>query len=314
MTADGHERDASLRDEALAWFVRINSGEADARDRAGHAEWMAASETNRAAYQNLDRLWADLDRVPDPRASPRRAAFVPSRRAVFAGGAMAMVAGATVAVVGLPDAFTADHFTGKGERKTAALEDGSRVDLDADTALALDFSPAARTVRLLRGRASFDVADDAARPFKVLAAEGSVTALGTRFTVHEWAGAATVSVEESSVSVEAPTRSKAVVAAGAHVTFDEKGLGAVRPFDAEAETAWRRGKLIFEDRPLAQVVADVNRYRAGRIEVMDRKLLSMRVSGVFDVGNSDAALEAIRKALPVRVVSLTSYLVLLLPA
>lgn len=313
MTADGHERDALLRDEALAWFVRINSGDADARDRAGHAEWMAG-EANRAAYQSLDRLWADLDRVPDPRASPRRAAFVPSRRAVFAGGAMAMAACATVAVVGLPDAFMADHFTGKGERKSVSLEDGTRVDLDADTALALDFSPAARTVRLLRGRASFDVARDAARPFRVLAAEGSVTALGTRFTVHEWAGAATVSVEESSVSVEAPTRAKAVVAAGAHVTFDEKGLGDVRPFDAEAETAWRRGKLIFEDRPLAQVVADVNRYRAGRIEVMDKKLLSMRVSGVFDVGAPDRALEAIRQTLPVRVVSLTSYLVLLLPA
>ena len=100
----------------------------------------------------------------------------------------------------------------------------------------------------------------------------------------------------------------------AQLAIDPQGLGDVRPFDAEAETAWRRGKLIFEDRPLAQVVADVNRYRAGRIEVMDKKLLSMRVSGVFDVGAPDRALEAIRQTLPVRVVSLTSYLVLLLPA
>jgi transmembrane sensor len=313
--ADNDDREKA-REEALAWFVRCHSGDATAADRAAHARWLSASDHNRIEYARLAGVWSDLDSVADPRRStahrPARSA-VTTRRAFLAGGA-ALAAASVVVFANPPDFLTADHATGTGELRNVSLSDGSTVELDADSALALDFSARARNVRLLRGRAFFDVAADASRPFGVLAGNGSVTALGTRFVVHEWAGTVTVAVEESAVSVRAPDRSEAVVAAGQNVSFDERRLGAVEPADLASETAWRRGKLIFEDRPLAQVLADVGRYRPGIIRVTDRDLLDLRVSGIFDVSNPEGVLDVIRRTLPVRTVELTRYLVLLRPA
>jgi len=315
MRAD-NDSQSNAREEALAWFVRCNSGDATMADRAAHASWLAASDRNRTEYARLAGVWSDLDHVPDLRRStthrPARPA-VTSRRAFLAGGAAALAAASVVVITNPPDFLAADHATGTGELRKVSLSDGSSVELDADSALALDFELRARTVRLLRGRAFFDVARDPSRPFSVLAGGGSVTALGTRFVVHEWAGAVTVAVEESAVSVRAPDRSEAVVEAGYTVSFDPERLGLVQRADLESENAWRRGKLIFEDRPLAQVLADVGRYRPGIIRVTDPELLDLRVSGIFDISNPDGVLDVIRRTLPVRTVELTRYLVLLRP-
>lgn len=312
-----NDRDRKPRDEALEWFARINSGGATEADRAGHAEWMAADPRNRAEYAKLGNIWSDLDRIPDPRTAPAAhlaaKRLSTSRRVFLAGGTAALAAGIAAVAVNPPDFLTSDHFTGTAELRTITLTDGTIVELDADSAIALDFTATSRNVRLLRGRAFFDVAKDTGRPFSVLAAEGSATALGTRFTVHEWAGTVTVSVEESAVAVIAPDRSEAVVNAGEYVSYDAQRLGEVRAIDVDSEAAWRRGKLIFEDRPLRQVLADVNRYRSGIIRVTDGRLLDMRVSGIFDISNPDGVLDAIRNTLPVRTIELTRYLVILHP-
>lgn len=308
---------SKAREEALAWFVRCHSGDATAADLAAHARWLAASDRNRLEYARLGGVWSDLDRIADPRRSaahrPARSA-VTSRRAFLAGGAAALAAASVVVIANPPDFLAADHATGRGELRKVSLSDGSWVELDAASALAVDFDPEARNVRLLRGRAFFDVATDSNRPFSVRAGGGSVTALGTRFVVHEWAGTVTVAVEESAVSVRAPDRSEVVVDASQTVSYDPQHLGPVQPTDVESELAWRRGKLIFEDRPLAQVLADVGRYRPGMIRVTDRDLLDLRVSGIIDVSNPDGVLDVIRRTLPVRTVELTRYLVLLRPA
>jgi transmembrane sensor len=311
--------DKQARDEALWWFVRINSGDATAADRADHAAWMALSVRNRREYAKLSGMWSDLDRIADPRTHSAAARVAVSgglsRRGFLAAGsaAAATVAG-YVAFNGLPDVLTSDHYTGIGERRSITLTDGTKVDLDAATAIALDFNDSSRRLRLVRGRAFFDVAKDAGRPFIVEAAGGSVTALGTRFVVHQWDRAVTVTVEESAVSVASPSREQVRIVAGHNVSYGADRLGSVQTSDVEAESAWRRGKLIFEDRPLSQVIADVNRYRTGTIRVTDESLLNLRVSGIFDVTEPDGVLEAIRSTLPVRVLEITRYLVLVRPA
>ena len=313
-TDDDARREA--RDQALAWFVRLHSGEATAAERADHSLWMAADASHRAEFGRLADIWTDLDRLPDPRARrvPEAACRrKPSRRAFLGGGAAALAATAAMVAIGPPDFLTSDHFTGTGELRTVTLTDGTRVELDADSAIALDYTAAVRSVRLVRGRAFFDVAKDPLRPFTVQAADGSATALGTRFVVHEWAGIVTVTVEESAVSVEGPDRRKTVVKAGEYVTYDASHLGEVGSLDVESEVAWRRGKLIFEDRPLRQVLADVNRYRSGTIRVTDSRLLNMRVSGIFDIRDPDGVLEAIRTTLPVRAFELSRWVVILHP-
>jgi transmembrane sensor len=305
----------SARDQALEWFVRLNAGDASAADRTAFQAWLGADPAHRREFGALAGIWADLDHIPDPRPQPvvRLRSPLFGRRRVLAGGLALAGLGGVVALTGLPTALTSDIWTSTGELRTVMLDDGTQVDLDADTALSLDFSPALRQVSLDRGRAQFTVAKDAARPFRVAAGPGRSTALGTQFVVHRRQDEVTVAVTESAVSV-AVSGVEARVAEGEQVSYGVGGLGAVRRSASQAETAWQRGKLVFEDQPLRQVVADLGRYRSGTIAMTDGALGDLRVSGIFDVANPDAALDAITRTLPVRVVSLTRYLVLLRPA
>ncbi|XSG81096.1 MAG: FecR family protein [Methyloligella sp. ZOD6] len=305
---------SQAREEALAWFVRLSSGEATAQEHAAHAAWLDASAVNRQEYEKLSGLWHDVGRIPDPRQGSRPAAVTShmlSRRGLLTGGAMAAAAVGYVAVAGLPDFLLADYATGIGKVSRFTLPDGSKTDLDADSALKLDFTAKERRLHLLRGRAYFDVAKDQERPFTVVARSGSVTALGTRFVVHEWDDEVTVAVEENAVAIEGPGSQQAELRAGEYVSYGERGLGAVASGDTATESAWRRGKLIFEDRPLRQVIADVNRYRSGTILILDDDLLELRVSGIFDISNPDGVLHVITHTLPVNSYELTPFLVLL---
>lgn len=303
----------------MAWFVRMQSGDATEPDVAGHAAWLAASPENRAAYAQVEALWNDLDRVADPRLRAVKAlTAAPStgmgRRAFLAGGASAAGLASYIALAGIPDFLASDYATGIGQQQDIVLADGSRMSLDADTAVAVDFTDRQRRIALLRGRAYFDVAKDGLRPFIVDAAHGATTALGTRFSVHEWDGTVTVAVEESAVAVAAPDGNMARLQVGQNVSYGRDGMSEVGGIDISSEIAWRRGKLIFEDRPLRQVIADVNRYRSGTIQITDRRLNDLRVSGIFDVRKPEGVLDAIGAALPVRLIRLTDYIVLVRPA
>lgn len=306
-----------VRDEALAWFVRINSGDATLADHRELATWLAINPLHRQEYENLANVWSDADRIRDPRlqlGAPVIAASALTRRLFLGGAALGIAAGA-FALNGIPDIIASDHYTGTAELKSLTLADGSLVDLDADSALSVDFTPSARRFVLQRGRAFFTVAKDTHRPFIVEAGEGSATALGTQFVVHMTDDTVVVAVQESAVSV-APARGSndTRIEAGESVSYQAGALSEIRKETLAMETAWRRGKLIFEDQPLRRVIADVNRYRSGTIRIVDRSLLDLRVSGVFDISNPDGVLEAIIGTLPVKSFALTPYLVLLRPA
>lgn len=319
------EHDA--RDAALVWFTRLHSGEATSADRAAFREWLAVRPAHRREYDRLAAVWSSLDRLGDRRLFPspsdgpvRSGAMLTRRRFMIGGAAVAGLGAATVAAVesGLPDALGSDYYTRKGELRTVTLADSSQVALDADSAFSLAFTPTERRVRLQRGRALFEVAKDPVRPFSVEARDGLTTALGTQFVVNLLPDGVAVSVLESAVTVTAPGgadgRSQVRVAEGQIVSYDRHGLGRVRPAQDNAATAWRRGRLIFENQPLGDVLAELSRYRSGTIVTTARSLLELRVSGVFDISDPDHALDAIRRTLPVRTLELTRYLVILRPA
>jgi len=311
------------RDEALARFVRMTSGDAAASDRADLDAWLRRDPRNRQEYERLTAVWNDLDALPDPRAAQAVGGGL-SRRRLFQ-GTLALTGAATgigalaiggLTIGGLPEAIAADFRTGTGERRMASLTDGSQVELDAETALSLDFTPQLRRLRLLSGRALFNVMADPGRPFEVACGQGAVRALGTAFVVHRRAADVVVAVTESAVSVSAPDGAASAtrrirLAAGQRVVYGGSGLGPVTQASPEIETAWRRGKLAFEDRPLGDVIADLNRYRRGRIVIWDQALLDLRVDGIFDMASPDAALEGIVRTLPIQVLRLGGYFVVL---
>jgi transmembrane sensor len=303
--------DERLAEEAAGWVARLQSSDATDADRDQFQLWLKRDAAHRAAYDEFQHIWAELKEVPiSPnrlkklRASRRKAV---SNVVVFG---LAGVLSITLYQMGFVDRMRADHFTAVGEVRAVTLADGSRVDLNTDSAIVVRYSAAERRVELLRGEAFFDVVRNADRPFVVGDASLNAKALGTRYGVRAAHGdvLGDVRVEEGRVEVTGTT-DRVVLEAGDVASLTAQGRLAVTTADIANETAWRTGKLVFSGQPLGQVLATLERYRRGRIVVLDKAAAEQRVSGIFDLNDTDRALRVLEENLPLSVTHLTGMMV-----
>lgn len=291
-----------VREIAAGWVARLSSPDATETDRGAFEAWRRADPAHAKAYAEMDALWRRLGQVPDPRRRRR-----PSRGLAGIASA-ALLGGALAYELGLVDRMRADVWTGVGEIAHETLADGSRIDLNTDTALAVRLTAAGREVELLRGEAFFDVAPDPRRPFVVRGNGLSVRALGTRFSVRVDGADRPVDVAEGRVEVTASGR-RVQVAAGEAVRLQDGAAPAVVAADVGRATAWRQGRLLVSGERLSGVLAELGRYRRGGIVLLDGKAGERRVTGVFDPRDTDEALEVIAATMGVRVTRLTPFLV-----
>ena len=185
--------------------------------------------------------------------------------------------------------WLADHATGKGEVRILRLVDGSEVELDAQSAIDVAYDSRERRVRLLEGSAIFRAAPRAGRetrPFVVESAGGSTRALGTRFLVsRNDDGSVQVGVLEHRVAValahpRTGTVGRRELGEGESLRYSaEGGVEAPQGGRLDDLTSWRRGLLVFDEQPLGEVVARLNRYRPGHLLVAPGALAQRRVSG-----------------------------------
>lgn len=312
-----HPSDA-LSDQALAWIVRLHSGEAGQADWAAFQAWRAQSAEHEAAAREAETLWDDASQLHrDPVTGlirPGRRRGGPSRRAVI--GGIAGLAAAGAAGMWLTGrGWRADHATGVAETLTVGLPDGSKATLNAMTAIDVDYSPGLRRIALLQGQVFFEAAGDGGRPFVVDMARMRVRALGTAFDIDFTLpdGGFAVAVTEHSVRVEAAADADAgsgvVVAAGERLVVSSDGrAGAVARQDAAVTAAWRSGMYIAEGRRLDEVAAAFNAYHDGWIVVRGEEVRSLRVNAVLDLRTPDASLDALADGLPVTVRHMSRFL------
>ncbi|KQX42207.1 MULTISPECIES: FecR family protein [unclassified Ensifer] len=312
MSGDRQTIDDSVLQAAAGWVARMQSEDATIIDRQAFERWLDEHADHRAAYEELRALWSDLGEVPIPEG---RLGQLRAQRRRRVGGFVGLCLAAGVAILSLAtpygDRWRADYYTGVGEVRRIALEDGTQVDLNTDTALVVRYDQGQRKVRLLRGEAFFAVAKNPQRPFVVEDGSISATALGTRYSVGATGAdrAADVKVEEGRVEVEAAGQ-KAILGAGEAATIDRQGRLFLTKTDVAAGTAWRDGKLVFSRRPLREVLSTLERYRRGRILLIDEKAGALEVSGIFDLHDTDDALSVLEASLPLRVLRLSGFMVL----
>lgn len=298
--------DTALSDEAIDWLVKLYSGQATDADRAAFAEWRSQSHEHALAADEAEAIWSGIGVAGDQvRRAERKAARAKLTRRAVLGGVALTAAGLAAGQTGLVGPhLLADHVTGVGEQRAVRLEDGSTVFMNAGTSLSVDIDPVERRLRLFAGEAVFTVAHDPMRPFIVDAGNGRTRAVGTVFDVDIRPREVVVTVLEG--VVEVATNAGSVTA---HVDQRTRYAADARPSaveetDAGLETAWRRGKLIFNRRPLGDVVAEIERYRGGRIIIASAGLRGLEVTGVFDLVEPEAILRTIEETLPVRVTRL----------
>lgn len=333
MTASD-SKDDPIVEEAMDWLLRL---EAAPHDRAVQAElsaWLDRSAMHQKAYRSIARMWrlaADLppdyaeraraERLRGERGASQRATqahMLPrGRRSSFrhpiavAGVAAALVACLVLFLVpSLQYRLQADHATGVAEVLSVTLEDGSELQLAAESAVVVDVNGGQRRVTLIAGQAFFDVAKDPGRPFTVEVDGLTVTVTGTAFAVGRSGDALSVAVAEGAVQVVAAGNRDNVnrLAPGERLTMASAtgriGHGRVRPTDI---AAWRQGQMIVEARPLADVIEEIGRYHTGAIWLEDVALGQRRITGVFSLTDPIAALEAAADTQGAEVVQFTPY-------
>lgn len=309
----------AISDQAIEWFTKLHSGQATHDDRDRFEAWIKTSPFHAKAYADVEAFWALLDaparRVSEQGQTPVRGGVAGKRLALLS----LPLAAALAALLWLPGVLRhwgSDWHTGWGETREIVLEDGSRVGLNTHSALSANFSPRQRLLKLAEGEAFFDVAHDSKRPLVVATAHGFVKAVGTSFNVYEQADRVTVTVSEGRVRVYADgAENQAVeVTAGFQVSGDAQGIGHVLAVDSRQALAWRDGLLVFDRKPLAVVVSELNRYLSGRAVIADPRLGQLTVSGVFDLSDPAGALEAIEKNLKLESLRLSKALIILYPS
>ena len=304
----------TLRREATAFIVRITSGAGTEGDAEALAKWRATSRVHEEAFRDAARLWKQLGPALEAQVAPARAAVL-NRRTFLVGGSLA--AGLAGVGLGLSElgylppvgGLLSDYATAAGEQRSVTFPDGSTALLDGGTTLSLAYSDDARGMRLASGAAVFDVGPGDDRPFVVNAGEGAVVAQRGSFAVQ--CGVEDVSVECLDGIVSVRTRGEAELSRGEAVSYSGKGLGQKSAADVEMAAAWRNGLLVFSDRSLEDVVADLNRHRRGRVVIARRALRRHRVSGVFHLGRPEEVLAHLEATLRVQPVSLVGGIVLL---
>ena len=305
----------TVAEQATVWFARLRAEDVSELQRAQFATWLAAHPAHQQAYQDIEAFWAHPEfsellsdaplSVPLAKLKPRRAWHHPALWAIAA--SMLLMLG-----VYQPSlrCWQADYCTAIGESRTVSLADGSEITLNSDTALNVAYRDDVRQIELTHGEAYFSVQRNPAQPFVVASHYATARVLGTRFIVRQDGHSDTVTVISGVVEVSGDRQSPAKLLANQQLEVGLQTTDTVRPVAAIVAAAWLKGHALFDNVPLPDVLAELNRYRPGAIMLSNNQLKDLRVSGRFDIADTDHALQALQQTLPIRMTRLSPWLVL----
>jgi transmembrane sensor len=298
--------------EAMHWIARMRAKSVTLADKANLDAWREAAPEHDQAYEMVMAFEKAAALMPAPPAvisfcRPSR----PSRRMFLAGaGALAAsVAGFMVVrpPLGLWPSLAelmSDHRTEPGEQYAFAPSSGIHVLLNTKTSVSLE----GNGVRLIDGEAFIQVADRDT-PYRVQTSAGNVQTKDAKFNVRNINGQMAVACISGQISC---TSSGQVVPAQAGDQVISVGNGLERTkVDVAAAVAWREGMLVFHGTPLSTVIAEINRYRPGRIVLANSAIGDRPVIGIFHTAHIENTVNQIRQLLAVPMTKLPGGVVLI---
>lgn len=309
----------ALRQEAGEWFARMRAPDADDH-RAAFEDWIGRPG-HRAAYDRISLRWqqagllahTDVAReregLPQRHAGGRTSLYY-ALAACLAGAILVGLLAWQWPIVPASNApsgaqLASSEITSPVGLRRAQLSDGSILTLDTETSVRVHFSGTERRITLVRGRARFEVAHDASRPFIVSAGEGEVVAHGTVFDVSLTTGRLRVSLVRGSVEVRraqpaAPGKPQTVIRLVPGQSIALVGVAPTPQAAPAAETAWASGMIAFDGAPLSEVLATANRYSARKVSIDDHALGALRVTGTFRADRPEELAAALAAAFGLR--------------
>ena len=327
---------SSIRKQAIQWLIAQNSGSWSEADQCALDKWLEADNEHQQQYRQMQQLWDGMDTFKSLDFPQRQAAkdYRPPKHSdnliQFPGLKAPELAAKHPAIkssakpksshwlkTGLAVAATLllitgvqtyrqtgiEHYqTAKGEHQTLFLADGSQIVLNTDSELSVEVHMFHRKVQLSRGEALFNVTHNPVRPFEVIAGNGMIHDIGTRFNVYAQADRVDVAVLEGKVDIVTDQhQSPVVLSAGQAASYSRQGtVSAKSTVDLQTVAAWEHGKLIFDEQPLEDVLNQIARYHTVEFQIADPKLRNIKISGSFKTGNLQLLLETLEAGFPVK--------------
>jgi transmembrane sensor len=329
----GHRELGQVEREAVAWVRKLVTQEMTPNDVAALKLWRALSPSHEAAFVETKRVWHKIGAAgrgflaPDQDFLAELDAFglhrkKMSRRVALGGGVAALAAVSAYGVLKPPlglwpslSELNSDYRTGTGEQRNVTFAGNVAISLNTQTSLAVRPAEGAEDrIELIAGEASFETTGRAARSLVVTAADGRAIAQSGRFDVRH-----VVRDERSPVSVtclEGAVRIErgpdfADLEPGQRVRYDSAGLGKVGAVDPQVASEWRRGIVEFRATEIVDAIEEINRYRPGRIILMNAALGRKQVSGRFRIDQMNQVLLQLERAFSAKLQQLPGGIVLL---
>ena len=321
----------TIQVQAAEWLAKLDAEQPNKTDLAESKQWVNADPTHRSTFEELVEFWDEMNiltqavlprelqvseqnREQNREQKPQLSAFSYTKAAMGTAflSVVTLVIALTIMLTG-PTIYTTEI----GEQQTIKLADNSKVQLNTNSRLEVDYSDKYRRLTLSHGEAHFDVAHNPDRPFEVYAGQGLVRAIGTAFTVHirkidievlVTEGTVELDRAETGSQVQQPPSAPIIntnvvippnsnispqqategfapglkVSAGNKVMYDKQLLDNVKLIVAtqiEEQLSWRQGMLLFKGEPLQKVVDEVSRYTQLKIIIPERSARELKVGG-----------------------------------
>ncbi|MDO6426776.1 FecR domain-containing protein [Thalassotalea sp. 1_MG-2023] len=308
-----------IDEEASIWLVRLDSGNLSEQSRKELKAWLAADERHQVALKAMAEIWDDMDEILnniDEKASSNKISLWAVLKPVTAPAMLA----ASISFIALfiwlmmpLDVTKNSYITVKGQQIETTFKDGSIIHLNTDSHIETEFSAEKRLVKLIKGEALFEVAHDANRPFIVYAGDRLVQAIGTKFVVHLKPKNIQVTVTDGKVKMSKVHHNANIADIKAldntviqkddvYLTKGEKAVVAenktptlthVASDNMTRELSWLDGQLIFDNEALFDVIEEINRYIDVTLVLKEPSLHDIKISGRFELGDSEALIEAL---------------------
>jgi len=301
LKADKNKR---LTEEAIEWFVRLQDENCHENEWLLFSTWIAQSDAHAQAYEQAQTLWHSLDSlksldVPNLDKA-RRKPPTPLQTATKVSALSLLVAISGVVYYEQQLEFT-PYSTAINQRRTITLDDGSQVDMNANTRIQVKLSLLQRKIHLEQGEALFNVGDEWLRPFSVHVAQLKIKDIGTRFNVIQRKKSIEISVLEGEVQLSdgGDINDVSIQAGYSRHYYNDSSLSPVASIKPQAVTAWTKGNLMFDHTPLKKVVAEIERYHQVKFIFADTVLENETLSGTFKAADLKGFLLALKTILPI---------------
>lgn len=318
--------------EAWRWVMHHQKRSNDLLDQDdAFLDWLAASPQHPHLYAKAETVWY-MTAIPAHALAQKdvgllglikkssKVVKLPSRRARYSSWGLASAASVLLMLwIGFGerpenwlDDFRADYLT-ENKLYEVSLSDGSRLTLDANTALIAQVDTQQRHLKLLRGAVWLHVQANPHLPFVVETDQGEVKVLGTDFEVRKESDQIRVTLAHGKVSVQGYAENQAAITLhpGQQTLLTHKKPSPVYSVDVEAAKSWQMGWLSFYQAPLREVIERLSPYYSGRILLLNQSLAERQVSGTFPSQNPQAALEALQAVLGFQKQELLGHLIVL---